>query len=420
MTVVVTGMGSVSCFGSGTTALWDGLLRADQLPVPAPDDCGLSFRPNFYAGPETRSPDDPSGSAPQDATHGVSSHAPGGRTSALIAAAVAEAVGEAGLTHEQLADAGLSVGTSLGDIDLAEPADSATAAAASAGSGPRGSDSAAGQAGEDERGLATHHVASVIAARFGIGGPNHTLSTACSAGAYAVSWGAELIETGQADLVLVCGGDAFSRVAVGTLERFELVDSEHCRPFDTARAGMVTGEGAVAMVLESAESARRRGATAHAELAAHAWSCDAHHPMAPEPTGEQLRRSVADVLADVPEAPGAVVLHRAGVAGNDTVEADAVGEALSVLIAPAEVVGSAPKAVMGHTAGAAGVFGCAIAALILRHGLVPPNAHVENVDPDCPLAVPVGNPVPLARPSVLVSGTGFGGNNAVLLWRAAE
>ncbi|WP_326678180.1 beta-ketoacyl-[acyl-carrier-protein] synthase family protein [Streptomyces sp. NBC_01237] len=385
MTVVVTGLGAVTCFGAGVDALWDGLLRADRLPVPAPDACGLPEPPPLYAA-------DPDPSAPGfPPTHGEGA----GRTGALLLSAVAEAVAEAGLTDEDLLDAGLTVGTSLGDIDLAE--------------GP----AAPG------RPPATHRVAAVVAGRFGIGGPGHTLSTACSAGTYAVGWAAELIETGQADVVIACGGDAFSRVAVGTLHRFGLLDPLCCRPFDTGRAGMVTGEGAAAVVLESAASARRRGVSAQAVLAGQGWSCDAHHPMAPEPSGEQLGRAVAGALATTSGPPGAVVLHRAGVALNDSVESIAVSGAVTAAGGDAaEVAGYAPKAVMGHTAGAAGVFGCVIAARILRHGLVPPNAHVESVDPACPMAVPLGGPVPLSRPSVLVSGTGFGGNNAVLAWEA--
>ena len=383
MTVVVTGLGAVSCFGSGTGALWEGLLGASRRPDPAPDVCGLPARPHLYAVPD--------GDAPARGT---------GRTGALLAAAVAEAVAEAGLSAGDLLDAGLTVGTSLGDIDLSE----------------RG----AGTDADASVPPATHRVTASLAARFGIGGPGQTLSTACSAGAYAVGWGAELIETGQADVVVACGGDAFSRVAVGTLQRFGLLDGDCCRPFDTGRAGMVTGEGAAALVLESAESARRRGRTALAELAGHGWSCDAHHPMAPEPSGDQLRRSAASALAGLDGAPGAAVLHRAGVALNDTVEATAIGEAVTAAGGSAgEVLGYAPKAVMGHTAGAAGVFGCVIAALVLRHGLVPPNAHVTDPDPQCPLTVPLVGPAPLPRPSVLVSGTGFGGNNAVLTWRAA-
>ncbi|MET8572140.1 beta-ketoacyl synthase N-terminal-like domain-containing protein [Streptomyces sp. NPDC004783] len=383
---MVTGLGAVSCFGSGTGALWEGLLGASRRPDPAPDVCGLPDRPHLYAVPDADAP-----------ARGT------GRTGSLLANAVAEAVAEAGLTAGDLLDAGLTVGTSLGDIDLSE----------------RGVDM---RAGADPACIppATHRVTASLAARFGIGGPGQTLSTACSAGAYAVAWGAELIATGQADIVVACGGDAFSRVAVGTLQRFGLLDGDCCRPFDTGRAGMVTGEGAAALVLESAESARRRGRTAHAVLAGHGWSCDAHHPMAPEPSGEQLRRSAALALAGIDGAPGAAVLHRAGVAVNDTVEATAIGEAVTAAGGrAASVLGYAPKAVMGHTAGAAGVFGCLIAALVLRHGLVPPNAHVENPDPDCPLTVPLDGPVPLPRPSVLVSGTGFGGNNAVLALRAA-
>ena len=384
MTVVVTGLGAVSCFGNGTAALWDGLLHADRRPAPAPENCGCPVPPHLYAVPDS------AGATEHTAPAGTP---PAGRTSALLTTAVAEAVEEAGLTADDLREAGLTVGTSLGDIDLAE------------------------RPGASAPQPATHQVTAVLAGRFGISGPSQTLSTACSAGSYAVGWGAELIETGQADIVVACGGDAFSRVAIGTLQRFGLVDPEYCRPFDADRTGMVTGEGAAALVLESEASARRRGRPAQAVLAGHGWSCDAHHPMAPEPSGQQLHRAAAQALTDT-EPPGAVVLHRAGVAGNDTVETAAIARAAADAGEP-ELIGYAPKAVMGHTAGGAGVFGCLIAALILRHRLVPPNAHVSTLDPECRLRVPLDGPAPLPRPSVLVSGTGFGGNNATLTWRAA-
>ncbi|MFF2651055.1 beta-ketoacyl-[acyl-carrier-protein] synthase family protein [Streptomyces sp. NPDC058045] len=381
--VVITGVGAVSCLGDSAAQLWEGLLKADARPSPAPEDCALDPRPSVY---QVR------GAAQERTERAGRLH---GRTSGMACHAVGEALADAGLGPEQLADAGLTVGTTLGDIDLAESG-----------------------AADDAPATASFQVASAVAGTYGLGGPNQTLSTACSAGVYAVSSAAELISSGQADVVIACGADGYSRVALASLERFGLLDRVLCRPFDADRQGMVTGDGAAAVVLESAEHARRRGATPYAVLEGDGWSCDGHHPTAPEPGGEQLSRAVAGALAGASGPLGAVVLHRAGIAVNDVVESDVIAAALGDRVDRTPAFGI--KAVIGHTAGAAGAFGCVAAALMLRHRTVPPNAHVDTLDPECSLEVPLDGPVPLTEPRVMVSATGFGGNNAALVLGAAS
>lgn len=372
--VVVTGLGVVSCLGTSVEELWTGLCKAEQMPTSAPDDCGMAATPVVYqvAGP-VASPVDRSGRRY-------------GRASSMAVDAVGQALADAGLGAGELADAGLTVGTTLGDIGLAES----------------GTDVAGRQ----------FRVVGAVADTFKLGGPTASLSTACSAGAYAVSWAAELISTGTADVVIACGADAYSRVAMAALDRFGLLDHEMCRPFDVARQGMVTGEGAAAMVLESAAHAAARGAAPQAVLEGVGWSCDAHHPTAPEPGGQQLRRAVRSALAASTGRPGAAVLHRAGIEVNDVVETEAVADELGLVQA------YGVKAVTGHTAGAAGVLACVVGTLILRHGQVPPNAHISTLDTRCRLPVPQSAPVPLTAPRVLVSATGFGGNNAALVLAA--
>ncbi|MEU3465615.1 beta-ketoacyl synthase N-terminal-like domain-containing protein [Streptomyces sp. NPDC006733] len=381
--VVMTGLGAVSSLGNSAAELWEGLLRADGEPSPAPEECGLAERPPVY---QVRG-------AAQEHTERAGRRY--GRASGMACHAVGEALADAGLDRARLADAGLTVGTTLGDIDLAESGTGGGATRAS-----------------------SFQVASAVAGRFGLGGPNQSLSTACSAGVYAVSWAAELIDSGQADVVVACGTDGYSRVALASLDRFGLLDTTVCRPFDADRQGMVTGDGAAAVVLESAEHAARRGAVPYAVLEGYGWSCDGYHPTAPEPGGEQLGRAVAGALGRASGPPGALVLHRAGIAVNDTVESDVVAAALGERVDRTPAFGI--KAVIGHTAGAAGVFGCVAAALMLRHKVVPPNAHVAELDPQCPLEVPLAGPVPLIEPRVLVSATGFGGNNAALVLGAAS
>jgi len=372
--VVVTGLGAVSALGGSVPDLWAGMLAARQRPTPAPDSCGTIEWPVVYqTGPVPRSGTDRAGR-------------PYGKASALAVDAAGQALADAALEGDRRAVAGLAVGTTLGDIDLAES----------------GTDLAGGH----------FRVLGAVADAHGLGGPTATFSTACSAGAYAVSWAAELIAAGEADVVVACGADAYSRVATAALDRFGLLDHGVCRPFDTDRRGMVTGEGAGAVVLESAAHAGVRGATAYAVLESTGWSCDAHHVTAPEPGGRQLRRAVAAAAGGAAGPIGAAVLHRAGIEINDREEADALADE----IGPVPAYGL--KAVTGHTAGAAGVLACIAGVLMVRHGEVPPNAHVSTLDARCRLPVPRSAPRPLAVRRVLVSTTGFGGNNAALVLAA--
>lgn len=369
----------MSALGVGAELLWAGLCGAVERPSRILGEAAFG---DLRKGPSIY----PLGLA--DRILEENADVPG-RCSGMIVAAVREALADAGAGPDVAARAGLAVGTTLGDIDLAET-DSA---------GPE----------------STFHVAAVVSAATGLGGPSHGMATACSAGVHAVAWAVEQVRTGQATAVVAAGGDGYSRVAIAALHRLGVLDPEVCRPFDVDRAGMVTGEGAAALVVESAESARERGAPALAVVEGVGLSCDAHHATAPEPDGSALTSAVAAALAGARGPVGAAVLHRAGISVNDDVEDLAVTTALGDA-APA-VAAYAPKAVLGHTAGGAGALGCLAAVLMLRHRTIPPNAHVRQVAPIRAMAVPTA-PARLAHERILVSGTGFGGNNAAVVLAA--
>ncbi len=371
--VLITGLGAVSRLGLSVADLWDGLCDAKAGPTPVADDFGV-IREAYQV---------PRGHDPM----------PGGRATAYASTAATAALADAGLADADLSAAGVLVGTTLGDIDELERA---YAAGAAPGPSPYG-------------------VTAALATWLGTHGPTRSISTGCSAGLYAVGLAAELIRSGEADLMVAGGAETLSRVAYGSLDRLGLLDPVHCRPFDTDRQGMVPGEGAAMLVLESASHAARRGARQpYAEVGGFGWSCDGYHATAQEPSGRHLGRAMRDALGAAGVAAdriGAVLPHRAGVAANDTIETDAIAAVLGC--AGVAVHGS--KAVLGHTAGAAGAFACLVGALILTHRLVPPNAHVDQLDPQCPLDVVVDRPAPLSASNVLVSGTGFGGNNGALV-----
>lgn len=345
--IVITGLGAVSCLGDSVPALWAGLTAA----------------------------------APPEPPYAVTGFAGTGRTSAMALAAVRQAIGDAALGPAEVAAAGLVAGTTLGDVDLLEDG---------------GTDS-------------PYRLTEVLATDLGLTGPTHSVSTACSSGVYAVSLAADLVAAGAADVVVACGGDCLSAVSRAMLERFELLDPKHCRPFDADRAGMVPGEGAAAVVVESATAARARGARPYATVESHAWTADAHHPTAPEPSGDRFCVAMFDAVCDAAGPPGLLLPHRAGIPLNDAVETTAAIAAIGT-----DIPAYGTKAMLGHTAGAAGVLACVTGVLVLRSGTIPANANVATLDPECDLPVPL-TPTPLAHPRVLVTATGFGGSNAALV-----
>ncbi|MCC6820641.1 MAG: beta-ketoacyl-[acyl-carrier-protein] synthase family protein, partial [Verrucomicrobia subdivision 3 bacterium] len=144
----------------------------------------------------------------------------------------------------------------------------------------------------------------LIADDFGLFGPSLAVATACSSGALAIATAAEMIQAGEADVMLAGGADSLSRMTWGGFHSLLLVDDAGCRPFDRTRAGMSLGEGAAILILESEESARQRGVTVLARLSGWGASCDAHHATAPHPDG-------AGALAAMQTA-----LRRAGLAAT--------------------------------------------------------------------------------------------------------
>jgi 3-oxoacyl-[acyl-carrier-protein] synthase II len=263
-------------------------------------------------------------------------------------------------------------------------------------------------------------VAAAVGAAIGAGGPNASISNACAASGFALSVAADLIESGEADVVVAGGAEGYSRVALGCFNRLGAIDPERCRPFDRERAGTVFGEGAAMLVLEAEEHALERGAPrVYARVAGAGWSCDAYHMTAPEPRGEQILRALRDALRRAggdADAIGCVVPHGTGTELNDVVEANA----LRALLGPRcdTVPLYSLKGLIGHTGGAAGAFAALASALILAHGEVPANVALGEQDPECDVLV-AEEPLALVGPLVVLNAYAFGGNNVSLALEAA-
>jgi len=387
--VLVTGLGVVSCLGTTVDSYWTGLMAGHSEPAPVSDP--LANMDNRLLYGITR--------PPRPVAHAGSGRL--GRTSTFALAAARVALADAALGGADLTDAGICVGTGVGDVSLFE--------AVPAGMPPpMGADAF------------PFKVSSVLAAELGSAGPVVSVSTACSASGYGVSLAADLIRDGEADVVVAGGADGYTRVGVACFNRMGALDPLRCRPFDADRRGTVFGEGGAFMVLESESHARRRGHTrAYATVEGAGWSCDAHHPTAPEGKGAQAIRAIRDALSEAglgPDAVGCVVPHGTGTPLNDVVESAALGAVLG------DRVGTVPvyslKAMLGHTGGAAAAFALLTAALIIDRETVPPNAPLESPDPACALRLHTGEPLAGPVDHVLVNAYAFGGNNiSVLLGR---
>jgi 3-oxoacyl-[acyl-carrier-protein] synthase II len=190
------------------------------------------------------------------------------------------------------------------------------------------------------------------------------------------------------------------------------------RPFDLTRDGFVLGEGAGVMVVESAEHALKRGATPLAEVIGGALTADAFHISAPDPSGRGQARAMTSALRNAGVAPDEIdwiVAHGTSTSLNDVTETRAIKAAYGSAAASRQI--SSPKSMIGHLVGAAGIASALAAVGGLRDNIISPTANLRTPDPDCDLDY-----VPLVAretrvDTVAINGFGFGGQNAVTIFR---
>jgi 3-oxoacyl-[acyl-carrier-protein] synthase II len=264
--------------------------------------------------------------------------------------------------------------------------------------------------------------AGMLAIDYGIQGPTTTITTACAAGNDAIGHAFRAIRYGEADAILTGGSESIlTSVAIGGFERAGAAStrsSETPRPFDLDRDGLVIGEGAGMLVLESLEHAQARGATILAEIAGYGQTTDAYHITAPPDDGSGAARAVRKALADAglrPENVDYVSAHGTATPLNDTAETKAIKAALGEHAYNVAV--SSTKSMTGHIMGATGAIETVFCALAIRDQVVPPTINYDTPDPTCDLDYVPNNPRPREVDICLNNAFGFGGHNAVLVIR---
>jgi 3-oxoacyl-[acyl-carrier-protein] synthase II len=267
-----------------------------------------------------------------------------------------------------------------------------------------------------------------ISIQNGLRGPVITSVAACASGVQALVEAQRLIEHGDVDVVIAGGTEsailpvAFAALAnMGALSKRNDDPAKASRPFDADRDGFVFGEAAGALIVESAAHAEKRGATVIAEVAGGALTGDAFHISAPDPSGygaaKAMERALRDAEVDA-EQVDYVVAHGTSTPLNDATESKAIRAAFGHHADHLAV--SSNKSMIGHTLGAAGAMSALAAVLAIRDAVIPPTINYETPDPECDLDY-VPNVARQARvDAAIINGFGFGGQNAVAVFRRYE
>jgi beta-ketoacyl-acyl-carrier-protein synthase II len=263
---------------------------------------------------------------------------------------------------------------------------------------------------------------------YGIKGPCLSVASACASGADGIGTAWMMLRNGTINAAIagaseaaICraGVAAFDRV--GAMSRRNDDYSMTPQPFDKNRDGLVMGEGAAVLVMETESHAKKRGATILAELAGYASTADAFHVTAPHEEGAGGASAIRLALESAqvnPEEVGYINAHGTGTQLNDLSETKAVKAAFGAQAYKTPM--SSTKSMTGHMMGATGALEAIFCVQAIRDGLLPPTIHYETPDPDCDLDY-IPNKAREAKINVAISNAfGFGGHNAVLVVRKYE
>lgn len=273
--------------------------------------------------------------------------------------------------------------------------------------------------------FAPNMASSQVAIQFGIHGPTVTSVAACAAGVQAFVDAVHMIERGDTDVVITGGTEGgITPVAIASLSNMGALSRRNddpgkaSRPFDQERDGFVFSEGAGVAILESEEHAARRGANVICEVSGGAYTSDAYHITAPEPSGrgatmamnQALERSGVD-----PSAVDYVAAHATATQIGDIAETKSIKNVFGDHAYELSV--SANKSMVGHLLGAAGAVSSLACILAIRDNIIPPTINLDHPDPECDLDYTPNVAKRREISTTLANGFGFGGQNAVCVFR---
>ncbi|EFG06703.1 3-oxoacyl-ACP synthase II [Streptomyces clavuligerus] len=256
----------------------------------------------------------------------------------------------------------------------------------------------------------------------------HSVVSACASGAEAIGYAMEMIRSGRADVVITGGTEAAIHplpvaafASMMAMSKNNEEPEKASRPYDKGRDGFVLGEGAGVVVLESAESAARRGARVYCEVLGQGLSADSHHIAQPEPEGRGIAAAMRNLLDSSDLKPQEIVhlnAHATSTPQGDVAEVKALRQVLGEDLDHVAV--SATKSMTGHLLGGAGGVETVATVLALYHRTAPPTINVDDLDPEVDADIVRGEPraLPEGTIAAINNSFGFGGHNVVLAFRS--
>ncbi len=250
----------------------------------------------------------------------------------------------------------------------------------------------------------------------GITGPAFSTTSACASAGHAIAMSLMMLRSGMADVAVTGGAEAC--ITPGTIKAWEslrVMAKDTCRPFCRTRGGLVIGEGAGTLILETLEHARSRGAKIYAELKGTGMSADAGSLV--QPRMEGAAAAIASALKDSrlsPEDIGYINAHGTGTAQNDPTETAAVRKIFRKTADRLAV--SSTKSMHGHTLGASAAIESIATIMALKEQTAPPTANYREPDPACDLDYVPNSARPVAMDAALCNSFAFGGLNTVLVF----
>jgi 3-oxoacyl-[acyl-carrier-protein] synthase II len=242
-----------------------------------------------------------------------------------------------------------------------------------------------------------------------------TLPAACAAGNYAIGFATDLIRAGRAEVVVTGAAELLQELQFSGFVRLAAMAQDRCQPFDLNRQGLLLGEGAGILVLESEAHAARRDARVLAEVGGYGLSCDAYHITRPHPEAAgsvAAMRAAIERSGLVPEDVDFINAHGTGTKHNDAAEAKVVRE----VFGDTQVPISSMKSMLGHCMGAASALEAIGCVFTIQTGIYPPTIGYETRDPECDLDI-VANVARRGESDVVLNNSlAFGGYNAVTLF----
>lgn len=403
--VVITGVGAVSALGNDVQTIWDAMLagRSGAERITSYDPSGLptqiaaaikDFDPfKYLSRREVRRL---------------------GRVTHLSVASTEEALADAqlDLAKEDRTRVGIEMGSAFGALDIVE--DEAEKIRTK---GPRGINPAIAPA------VLVSTTPCHLAIRYGVQGSVNSPVAACATGVLSLGEAAHRIQRGIVDVMIAGGTDsymtplimaAFSRLGAMSTRNDE--PQTACRPFDKERDGMVIGEGAVTMILESLDHALARGARILAEFGGMGFTSDAFHMASPDPEGTGAARAMKLALQEAdmePEDVDYISAHGTGTRLNDISETKAIKTIWGEYAYNIPV--SSIKPMIGHVMGAAGAFGALVVLQAIRTGWIPPTINYSVPDPDCDLDYVPNQARQVHVDAGIANAFGFGGQNGSII-----